>query len=154
MDQPMIVVNFKTYASASGEAAETLLAAMEAHADGPATLVAVASAFDLATLAERATNVEVWSQHLDPVGLGGFTGWLEPQTALHRGAKGSIINHAEHKVELDHVRALLEMLPEGFPRLCLCRRCRRGQGSGRIESHVHRRGTSRTHRRRHLRHHR
>ena len=38
MDQPMIVVNFKTYASASGEAAETLLAAMEAHADGPATL--------------------------------------------------------------------------------------------------------------------
>ena len=61
MDQPMIVVNFKTYASASGEAAETLLAAMEAHADGPATLVAVASAFDLATLAGRATNVEVWS---------------------------------------------------------------------------------------------
>ena len=112
MDQPMIVVNFKTYASASGEAAESLLAAMEAHADGPATLVAVASAFDLATLAEQATNVEVWSQHLDPVGLGGFTGWMEPQTALYRGAQGSIINHAEHKVNLDHVRSLLEMLPE------------------------------------------
>ena len=46
MDQPMIVVNFKTYASASGESAESLLAAMEAHANGPATLVAVASAFD------------------------------------------------------------------------------------------------------------
>ena len=92
MDQPMIVVNFKTYASASGESAEVLLAAMEAHADGPATLVAVASAFDLATLASQANHVEVWSQHLDPVGQGGFTGWLEPQTALHRGAKGSIIN--------------------------------------------------------------
>ena len=80
----MIVVNFKTYASASGESAEVLLAAMEAHADGPATLVAVASAFDLATLASQANHVEVWSQHLDPVGQGGFTGWLEPQTALHR----------------------------------------------------------------------
>jgi len=119
MEQPMIVVNFKTYASASAEAAEALLAAMEVHADGPATLVAVASAFDLTTLAGQATNVEVWSQHLDPVGQGGFTGWLEPQTALHRGAKGSIINHAEHKVELDHVRSLLKMLPEGFP-VCAC----------------------------------
>ena len=119
MDQPMIVVNFKTYASASGEAAETLLTAMEAHANGPATLVAVASAFDLATLAHQATNVAVWSQHLDPVGQGSFTGWLEPQTALHRGASGSIINHAEHKVELDHVRSLLDTLPEGFP-VCAC----------------------------------
>ena len=43
----------------------------------------------------------------------------QPQTALHRGAKGSIINHAEHKVELDHVRSLFEMLPEGFP-VCAC----------------------------------
>ena len=61
---------------------------------------------NLAILAQQAKGVEVWSQHLDPVGLGGYTGWLEPQTALHRGAKGSIINHAEHKVELDHVRKL------------------------------------------------
>ena len=72
----MIVVNFKTYATASGNEAESLLAAMEAHADGPATMVAVASAFDLAVLAQQAKGVEVWSQHLDPVGLGGFTGWL------------------------------------------------------------------------------
>ena len=115
----MIVVNFKTYASASGAEAEALLKAMEAHADGPATFVAVASAFDLAVLAQQATGVEVWSQHLDPVGLGGFTGWLEPQTAMQRGASGSIINHAEHKVELEHVRSLLEMLPDDFP-VCAC----------------------------------
>ncbi len=115
----MIVVNFKTYATASGSEAEALLAAMEDHADGPATMVAVASAFDLAILAEQADRVEVWSQHLDPVGLGGYTGWLEPQTALYRGAKGSLINHAEHKVELAHVRSVLEMLPEGFP-VCAC----------------------------------
>jgi len=48
----MIVVNFKTYASASGTEAEALLKAMESHADGPATFVAVASAFDLAVLAQ------------------------------------------------------------------------------------------------------
>ena len=84
---------------------------MEAHANGLATLVAVASAFDLA--AGQATNVGLVATP-DPVGLGGFTGWLEPQTALHRGAKGSIINHAEHKVELDHVRSC-SRYPGWFP---------------------------------------
>jgi len=119
MDQPLIVVNFKTYATASGEAAEALLSAMERVAGGRAKLVAAVSAFDLPLLAQRAAGVHVWSQHLDPVGLGGLTGWLEPQTALARGAAGSLINHAEHKVELDHVRRLLDMLPDGFP-VCAC----------------------------------
>lgn len=119
MERPLIVVNFKTYASASATEAEGLLQAMEQAAGDTATMVAVASAFDLAVLANQSTNVEVWSQHLDPVGLGGYTGWLEPQTALTRGAKGSLINHAEHKVDLDHVRSLLSMLPDGFP-VCAC----------------------------------
>ena len=47
MDKPLIVVNFKTYASASGRAAESLAVAMEAHSQGPARMVAVVSAFDL-----------------------------------------------------------------------------------------------------------
>ena len=119
MERPLIVVNFKTYASASATEAERLLQAMEQAAGDTATMVAVASAFDLAVLANQSTNVEVWSQHLDPVGLGGYTGWLEPQTALTRGAKGSLINHAEHKVDLDHVRSLLSMLPDEFP-VCAC----------------------------------
>ncbi len=119
MDKPLIVVNFKTYATASGEAAESLLNAMASHANGPASMVAAVSAFDLSTAASQASGVEVWSQHLDPVGLGGFTGWLEPTTALARGAAGTLINHAEHKVDLEHVTALLSMLPEGFP-VCAC----------------------------------
>lgn len=119
MARPLVVVNFKTYATASAEAAEGLLSAMEGVANGPATVVAAVSAFDLAMLAHRSEGVHVWSQHLDPVGLGGFTGWLEPQTAIARGATGSLINHAEHKVDLDHVKNLLEMLPEGFP-VCAC----------------------------------
>jgi triosephosphate isomerase len=64
-------------------------------------------------------GLEVWSQHLDPVGQGSHTGWLEPETAISRGATGTIINHAEHKVSLDHVRDLMAMLPEGFP-VCAC----------------------------------
>ena len=82
-------------------------------------MVAVVSAFDLSAVKAAAPNLEVWTQHLDPIGWGSNTGWLHPETAMGHGATGSIINHAEHKVELNHVEALLEQLPDGFP-VCAC----------------------------------
>ena len=63
--------------------------------------------------------MQVWAQHLDPVGFGSNTGWLHPETAIERGATGTIINHAEHKVSIDHVKNLLAQLPDGFP-VCAC----------------------------------
>lgn len=119
MNKPLIVVNFKTYASASGETAESLARAMQVHSNGPARMIAVVSAFDLEAVRRAAPSLEVWTQHLDPVGQGGFTGWLEPQTALHRGARGTIINHAEHKVSMEHVASLKQQLPSTFP-MCGC----------------------------------
>jgi triosephosphate isomerase len=118
MGKPLIVVNFKTYASASGNRAMELAKAMQEADNTKATFVAVVSAFDLSEVSGL-DGLEVWSQHLDPVGQGGHTGWLEPKTAIERGAQGSIINHAEHKVELNHVEQLLGMLPDGFP-VCAC----------------------------------
>ena len=116
----LIVVNFKTYASAQGEAAVELAQAMAAvDATTDATMVAVVSAFDLSAVKAAAPNLDVWTQHLDPIGWGSNTGWLHPETAIARGATGSIINHAEHKVSLEHVETLLEQLPDDFP-VCAC----------------------------------
>ena len=116
----LIVVNFKTYASAQGEAAVSLAKAMaEVDATTDATMVAVVSAFDLNAVKAAVPNLEVWSQHLDPIGWGSNTGWLHPETAMGHGATGSIINHAEHKVDLGHVETLLAQLPDDFP-VCAC----------------------------------
>ena len=117
MDAPLIVVNFKTYSTALAEHAETLGKLM-AEVETNARMVAVTSAFDLSSVSSI-SGLEVWAQHLDPVGQGSHTGWLEPQTAIARGASGTIINHAEHKVSIDHVRDLMSMLPDGFP-ICAC----------------------------------
>ena len=119
--KPLIVVNFKTYSSAHGANAE-MLAKFMAEADATcdsADFVAVVSAFDLASVKAAAPNLQVWAQHLDPVGFGSNTGWLHPETAIERGATGTIINHAEHKVSIDHVKNLLAQLPDGFP-VCAC----------------------------------
>lgn len=117
MDAPLIVVNFKTYSTALAEHAETLGKLM-ADVETNARMVAVTSAFDLSSVSSI-SGLEVWAQHLDPVGQGSHTGWLEPQTAIARGASGTIINHAEHKVSIDHVRDLMSMLPDDFP-ICAC----------------------------------
>ena len=117
MDAPLIVVNFKTYSTAMASSAE-VLGRLMADVNTNARMVAVTSAFDLSTVS-AISGLEVWSQHLDPVGQGSHTGWLEPETAIARGASGTIINHAEHKVSIEHVKQLMAMLPDGFP-ICAC----------------------------------
>ena len=47
MDKPLIVVNFKTYESASGQSAENLAASMKKFTDRNFRMIAVVSAFDL-----------------------------------------------------------------------------------------------------------
>ena len=113
-----MVVNLKTYESAHGASAEALAEVMAGvHTD--ARLVAAVSAFDLAAVVAAAPDLEVWCQHLDPIGFGSFTGWLHPATAVERGASGTLINHAEHKVSIEHVAMLLDQVPEGFT-VCAC----------------------------------
>ena len=117
--QPLIVVNFKTYVTAMGQKAVDLAKAMERASKDHVRMIAVVSAFDLHAVKQAAPSLEVWSQHLDPVGLGSFTGWLQPENAIERGAQGTIINHAEHKVDIEHVQQLMQQLPDEFP-ICAC----------------------------------
>ena len=118
MSGPLVVVNFKTYQTAHGASAESLARAMSSI-ETEARMIAVVSAFDLSAVVSAAPDLEVWCQHLDPVGFGSNTGWLHPATAIERGASGTLVNHAEHKVSLEHVAMLLEQVPEGFE-LCAC----------------------------------
>lgn len=118
MSDPLVVVNFKTYQTAHGASAEDLARAM-ASIETDARMIAAVSAFDLSAVVTAAPNLEVWCQHLDPVGFGSNTGWLHPATAIERGASGTLINHAEHKVSLEHVAMLLEQVPDGFD-VCAC----------------------------------
>ena len=118
VSQPLVVVNLKTYETAHGAGAETLAQAI-ASVETDARMVVAVSAFDLSAVVAAAPELEVWCQHLDPVGFGSYTGWLHPATAVERGATGTLINHAEHKVSIEHVAMLLDSVPEGFT-VCAC----------------------------------
>ncbi len=118
MSEQLVVVNFKTYESAHGLAAEELALIM-GQIETDARMIAVVSAFDLSAVVSVAPNLEIWTQHLDPINFGSNTGWLHPETAIQRGAKGTLINHAEHKVSIEHIAMLLDSVPEGFT-VCAC----------------------------------
>jgi triosephosphate isomerase len=118
MSGQLVVVNFKTYESAHGVAAEELALIM-GQIETDARMIAVVSAFDLSAVVSVAPNLEIWTQHLDPINFGSNTGWLHPETAIQRGAKGTLINHAEHKVSIEHIAMLLDSVPEGFT-VCAC----------------------------------
>ena len=118
MMDTLIVVNFKTYQEAHGVAAEELAMIMQ-DIETDARMIAVVSAFDLSSVVSAAPNLEVWTQHLDPINFGSNTGWLHPETAICGGAKGTLINHAEHKVSIEHIAMLLDSVPEDFT-VCAC----------------------------------
>ncbi len=119
MSAPLVIVNAKTYESSQGDGAVTLARIMDDLDSRGARLVLAVSAFDLSAVSAAVENIEVWTQHLDPIGFGSNTGRLHPNTAVERGAQGTLINHAENKVDISHVGELLPMV-EGKLEVCAC----------------------------------
>ena len=72
--------------------------------------VAVAPAMpDLARVA-AAVAIPVVAQHVDPIDVGPFTGFVPPEAVRAAGGWGSLVNHSEHPLPLRHVQASVERL--------------------------------------------
>lgn len=101
----MIIVNFKTYESATGEAALRLAKIHEEVAKETGQQIGIAAqATDLWRICQEVT-IPVFAQHLDPVGYGSATGHTLPEAVKATGAMGTLLNHSELRLE----REVLEM---------------------------------------------
>ncbi len=99
MKTPVIIVNFKTYRQATGNNSVKLARACEkvAKASG-VNIVAAAQAADIYRVASSA-RIPVFAQHVDNVSYGKNTGFVLPEAVKAAGASGTLLNHAEHKIE-------------------------------------------------------
>lgn len=68
-------------------------------------------AFDLGDL-KRRFGVNLLTQHLDDTKTGSSTGWLAPEIAKLEGARGSILNHSEHRLNLATITNLVDKTRE------------------------------------------
>ena len=104
---PIILVNFKTYAEATGENAVKLAEMAEKASAETSVCIGVAPQFaDIAVIAKK-VSIPVFAQHIDPIKYGSFTGHVLPESVKHAGAVGTLINHSERRLKLADIDAAI-----------------------------------------------
>ncbi len=102
-----VVLNFKTYAEATGLAALKLSRICEEASDQyDGEMVVVPQTADLRLISEN-VSIPVYAQHVDGVGFGGFTGSITAASIKAAGASGTLINHSERRLKLAEIEASL-----------------------------------------------
>ncbi|MEM2273481.1 MAG: triose-phosphate isomerase [Candidatus Bathyarchaeia archaeon] len=104
---PIILVNFKAYAEATGENAVKLAEITERVSLETGVCVGVAPQFVDIPVIARKFNVPVFAQHIDPINYGSYTGYVLPESVKYAGAVGSLINHSERKLGLSDISAVI-----------------------------------------------
>ncbi len=104
---PIVLVNFKTYSEGTGKKALELAKACEKVSSETGVCVGVApQSADIAPIA-CAVSIPVFSQHIDPVSAGSFTGHILAESVKEAGAVGTLINHSERRLKLADIDAVV-----------------------------------------------
>ncbi len=114
MKIPVIVVNVKTYETGTGDKSLELAKMMAELAKArDASLAIAVQPTDIRLVAN--CGIPVLAQHVDPISYGNNTGYILPEAVEAAGAVGTLINHAERKLTLAQIEALVAKCKElGF----------------------------------------
>lgn len=112
---PKILVNLKIYEQSVGERALEIGRAAESVWKDKGVIIGIApSALD-AVILSKELEIPVFSQHVDPVPYGAFTGHTTPLQLRQYGIVGSLINHSEKRLRLSEIAWInKELLKEGL----------------------------------------
>ena len=104
----MIFLSLKTYPQSSGDDVINLCQIVKkVEAKTKVKIMVGAQPFDIRRI-KKEVNIEVWTQHLDPIDPGRHFGWLSPHSAKLAGATGTMINHAERAVNYVTIKAIMK----------------------------------------------
>lgn len=115
----MVILNFKTYAEATGEAANKLIEAV-ANSDMKDKVIVAPSMFDLGGLTKAFTGVQFASQHIDNKNPGSTTGWTTPENLVAHGVTYALYNHSEHRVWSDTIVEDIKAIQAKGIKLIVC----------------------------------
>lgn len=105
----MIFVNFKTYENGTGEAALKLAEIChQVEEKTRVEIIPVVQAADIFRLTQK--GFRVWAQHVDDIEYGQYTGQILPEAVVAAGARGTVLNHSENKLDLVQIEELLEKI--------------------------------------------
>lgn len=109
---PIIIVNFKAYQQGTGRNSEDLARICQevAHETGKSIAIAVEEV-DLHRLSSL-VDIPVFSEHMDPIHEGPYTGQNLPEALKDNGAIGTLLNHSEDRFRLDKLSGSISRAKE------------------------------------------
>lgn len=103
----MILINYKAYRKATGNNTEALTEKIESASKKTEREVAVApQTADLNRV--KSEELQLFSQHVDPVDTGSHTGSNQIKAVKDTGATGTLINHSEKRLETEKIKKTVE----------------------------------------------
>ena len=107
MDSPVVILNMKTYPESTGREGMKLAAICQEVFESTGKPLAIApQQCDLALFANT-FGLPVLAQHVDNSKQGSTTGRVMPEAVRAIGCAGALINHSEHRIPPEDVRALV-----------------------------------------------
>jgi len=120
IERPLIILNFKCYHEAIALNAIKLAKIAEKVAEDTGLAIVVAPTFVDIQRVVSEVSIPVFSQHVDPVNMGSYTGFIPPEAVKETGAVGTLINHSERRLLLADVDASVSRAKEVGLYTCIC----------------------------------
>ena len=109
---PVIVLNVKTYAEATGDKTIEIAKIMDKVSNETDISMAISvQATDIYKCRET-VEIPVFAEHIDPIKPGSHTGWTLPEAVKKAGAVGTLINHSEHRLKLADIDTCISRAKE------------------------------------------
>jgi triosephosphate isomerase len=105
-----LIINFKNYEEVSTDRAIKLAEAAREVAEKLKIEIVVAPPQPALALIAKKIQIPVICQHVDNEKMGPSTGFVVPEIAKSYGAIGSLINHSEHRIEMNSIASLVERM--------------------------------------------
>ncbi len=116
----MIVLNFKTYQQSTGlNAIRLAKIAKEVANKTGVTIIVCPSVIDIKEVREL-VDIPIYAQHIDNIEFGAYTGYLSPKMICAKGADGTILNHAEHRLEWNVLKQTVFKVKKEGLKVILC----------------------------------
>ena len=112
VDYPIILLNLKTYEQSMGQKSIDFARIAERVYEKTGISIAIApQIIDIAALTVS-SETPVFSQHIDPVYYGKYTGHILPEAVAEAGAIGTLLNHSERQISLEQIEESIKRATE------------------------------------------
>jgi triosephosphate isomerase (TIM) len=106
------IINLKNYLETSGDNTIKIVKDAERVSEKLNVEIIISPPQPSLALIAKQSKLKVISQHIDLKKIGASTGFYIPEIIEKVGAKGSLINHSEHEIEIDEIKRSIEKLKE------------------------------------------